>query len=60
MKHAPLCICDKCQPLRGHTDECQKFWEDVMVMDSIGERWDHWTQPKCDKCDERRKAKGIK
>ena len=59
IKHAPLCRCHSCDPLRGHTDECKKFWHDVEIMDRIGERWDHWTQPKCKACDARRAAKGM-
>lgn len=44
----------------GHTSECSDFWADVLVMDAIGERWDHWTQPSCKACDARRAAKGMK
>jgi hypothetical protein len=44
----------------GHTSECADFWADVLVMDAIGERWDHWAQPSCKACDARRAAKGMK
>jgi hypothetical protein len=43
----------------GHTSECIAYWEDVMVMDALGERWDHWTQPTCPACSARRVAKGM-
>lgn len=43
----------------GHTTECVKFWHDVLVMDAIGERWDHWTQPSCPVCAARRRRKGL-
>lgn len=43
----------------GHTDECIKFWHDVMIMDALEERWDHWTQPTCPACSARRVAKGM-
>lgn len=38
----------------GHNEECIEFWNDVMVMEAIGERWDHWTLPQCSACEERR------
>jgi hypothetical protein len=44
----------------GHTSECADFWADVLVMDAIGERWDHWTQPASPACDALRVAKGMK
>lgn len=44
---------------RGHTEECAEFWCDVVVLNGIGERWDHWTQPPCAECDARRAAKGM-
>jgi hypothetical protein len=43
----------------GHTPECIAFWEDVMIMDALGERWDHWAQPPCAACSARRVAKGM-
>jgi hypothetical protein len=43
----------------GHSEDCIKFWEDVMLMEALGERWDHWTQPTCPACSARRVAKGM-
>jgi|PlaIllAssembly_1097288.scaffolds.fasta_scaffold162589_2 hypothetical protein len=43
----------------GHTEECIKFWADVVVMEALHERWDHWTQPTCPACSARRVAKGM-
>lgn len=61
MKHAPLCLCAQCTEVPiAHTVECEKFWDDAALMQEIGERWDHWTQPNCPACDERRRLKGIK
>jgi len=43
----------------GHTEECIDYWRDVMLADSIQERWDHWPAPSCLTCDMRRATKDF-
>jgi hypothetical protein len=52
-------IAEACEKLKehGHTTECAEFWAAVLVMDKIGERWDHWSLPNCAACDKRRETK---
>lgn len=44
---------------QGHTVPCADYWRDVLVMDALGERWDHWSVPSCPVCDARRARKGL-
>ena len=43
----------------GHPEQCVLFWRDVFLAHAIEERWDHWEQPACAVCDERRRKKGM-